>query len=268
MNGVTIGATAEAPVECPAGWRALGGGIDEAGGTSELRASAPLDATGTVAGTDDQDVPVGWYASASNQELASDDYKVWVICAQDTNAKIKAKQVTLAGQGKRRTLSVACPSGRRIVGGGVAEEGATSLIVRANGPADATGTFGSIRDGDVARRWTATVSQDSGEHRVVRVFAVCASNSRAKVEATTVTVDIGISGVAGQAVCPGSKRATGGGFVHNAGKDIVRGQASGPLDAGGTFASTGTGDIVKSWQAGLRNATGSPVKMKVLALCE
>jgi hypothetical protein len=76
------GRTAHASAVCPAAKRALGGGIVQFGPPKFLRvlASAPLDATGTAAGTKDGDTAKRWYAAIENRNPSGVDFKTLAIC--------------------------------------------------------------------------------------------------------------------------------------------------------------------------------------------
>ena len=67
----------------------------------------------------------------------------------------------------------------------------------------------------------------------------------------TIPVDVGPDTSSGQADCPSGMRATGGGAAWAGGADSDSDFVldSGPLDAGGTFVGTVTGDVPVSWYA-------------------
>jgi hypothetical protein len=73
------------------------------------------------------------------------------------------------------------------------------------------------------------------------------------------------------AMCPGKKRALGGGVVQIGSTQPtgrgVRVQASGPLNATGSPARTQSGDIAKQWYAAVFNRTAEPQNFKVFAIC-
>jgi hypothetical protein len=76
------GGTGHASAKCPAGKRALGGGLVEAGPPRFVRmlASAPLDATGVPANTKDGDTAKRWYAAMENRNPGRVYFKVFAIC--------------------------------------------------------------------------------------------------------------------------------------------------------------------------------------------
>jgi hypothetical protein len=103
------------------------------------------------------------------------------------------------------------------------------------------------------------VALDSGTARA-------ATPTRATIEATQFAVQ---SGEVGEefAVCPGTKRAIGGGVVqsgNSAGPVVL---ASGPLDATGVTLNTNDGDRAKQWYAAMVNNSGVQRTLKVFAIC-
>ncbi len=71
--------------KCPSNKRALGGGVVESGPPPLLnrlyvRASGPLDETGTTAATQSGDIAKQWYAAVSNSGILPRDLKVFAIC--------------------------------------------------------------------------------------------------------------------------------------------------------------------------------------------
>jgi len=98
--------------------------------------------------------------------------------------------------------------------------------------------------------------------------AVAATASRATIEATDqFSVSTGETGEA-FAVCPGTKRALGGGIVQSGpAQRYFFLNVSGPLDNTGVTANTKDGDIAKQWYAAVENRTGASVKFKVFAIC-
>ena len=70
------------------------------------------------------------------------------------------------------------------------------------------------------------------------------------------------------AVCPGNKRALGGGVVQSGPAQGVFVRASGPLNSGGVTAKTVSGSIPKQWYAAVGNGSGQQRDLKVFAVCE
>ncbi len=94
-----------------------------------------------------------------------------------------------------------------------------------------------------------------------------ATPTRATIEATQFTVQSGKVGEA-FAVCPGTKRAVGGGVVQSGQASIgLAVIASGPLDGTGVTLNTNDGDKAKQWYAAVDNFTGTERIFKVFAIC-
>ena len=70
------------------------------------------------------------------------------------------------------------------------------------------------------------------------------------------------------AVCPGNKRALGGGVVQSGPAQGVFVRASGPLGSSGVTAQTVSGSIPKQWYAAVSNSSGKARDLKVFAVCE
>jgi hypothetical protein len=98
--------------------------------------------------------------------------------------------------------------------------------------------------------------------------ARAATPTRASIEATQFTVGSNETGEA-FAVCPGTKRALGGGVVQSGPAGGVFVLASGPLDATGFTSETKDGDIAKQWYAAVGNdPSGTQRILKEFAICE
>jgi hypothetical protein len=75
--------TNQSYAKCPPNKRAFGGGVvqsGDVGGSLAVRASGPLDSTGTPAKTQSGDVAKQWYAAVYNAEKQPRDFKVIAIC--------------------------------------------------------------------------------------------------------------------------------------------------------------------------------------------
>ena len=258
--------------ERPAGKRALGGGVVQSGQAAGLnvRASGPLDASGDALDTKDGDRATQWYAAVRNFSGADNRvFKVFAICSADSRAKIEATKFTL-DNGESGEEFAKCSAGRRALGGGVVQSGSSAgLFVRASGPLDASGDALDTKDGDEAKQWYAALVNFSGaDDRVFKVFAICAADSKARIEATKLTVDDAQTDQE-YVKCGQGKRALGGGIVQSGTADNFSVQTSGPLDASGETLNTIDGDKAKQWYAGVENNSGDDDRVfKAFAICE
>jgi hypothetical protein len=187
--------------------------------------------------------------------------------ATPTRATIEATQFTVQSGGTGEAFA-RCPTGKRVVGGGVVQSGeASGIRLLASGPLDATGVTLETNDGDVAKQWYAAVRSFSQQPRTFKVFALCSGTSQATIEATPLTLrDVGQTGEA-FAGCPAGKRALGGGVVQSGEASGFDLGASGPLDATGSTAGTVTGDVAKQWYGVVNSSSQQPRTFKVFALC-
>jgi hypothetical protein len=188
---VPANTTRTASVDCPGGTRAVGGGVGQSGATSPafaaLQLSGPVDETGTTANTDTGAIARSWFASVHNFGRDTRDFKVFAICSAKSDATIEAKAFTVA----TRTIgnaTVACPAGRRALGGGLGQPDATKNVVRhevrQSGPADETGSTTSTDSGDVARAWAVSVWNEDAA-REFKAFAICTDDAAAPPTTTT-----------------------------------------------------------------------------------
>ncbi|MGH2926268.1 MAG: hypothetical protein ACRDK1_09900, partial [Solirubrobacterales bacterium] len=262
--------------DCPAGRRAVGGGILSTGSRQVFVAASgpldgsgaggPLDPSGSVESTRDGDVAKRWYAGLSNPSSANAGVKVLALCSAVSDATIRATPLSV-GARKTGQAVATCPAGRRALGGGVVQEGWPDDRVLVSGPRDGSGTVAGTGDGDAARQWYAAV-HNLPAHRVgFKVFVLCSADSRATVEATGFSVAGGRTGHA-SVKCPAGKRLLGGGLVQAGPARFLRELSSGPLAASGGAAGTRDGDVAKSWYALVENRNPGRVSFKVLAMCE
>ncbi len=260
---------------CPAGTRAVGGGvIDVGGGSVFVSASGPLDGTDTaalrpstgVANTKDGDLAKQWYAGVSNARSRVVDVKVLALCSRASDARIQATSFHVGG---RRTghASAKCGAGKRVVGGGMVQANYPDNRLLASGPLDASGSPANTGDGDVAKRWYVAVHNLPSKRVLFKVFALCSADSHAKIESTRFSVARQSTGGA-RARCAANKRALGGGIIGTGPQEFLRVLDSAPLDGSGSAASTSKGDVAKQWHASIKNRNPARRQFKVLAICE
>ena len=167
--------TGGASAKCPAGKRAVGGGvIQRSWPDNRVLASAPLDASGTMADTRDGDVAKQWYAVIRNLPAHRVDFKVFALCSADSRATIEATPSSAEGGGSTGQAFAKCPPTKRALGGGIIESGRLGFLrVLASGPLDATGVAANTEDGEVAEQWYGAVENRNPERVAVKVLAIC-----------------------------------------------------------------------------------------------
>ena len=166
-------ASGHASATCPAGKRAVGGGVIQySWPDNAILASAPLDASGRAKNTWDGDVAKRWYALIHNYPNHRVRFKVFALCSADSRARIEVTR-TWAKAGGTGRARARCGSNRRALGGGVVESHRRFLRVWASGPLDATGVPAKTTDGDVAKQWYGAVENTNPERVRVKVLAIC-----------------------------------------------------------------------------------------------
>ena len=108
---------------CPEGQRITGGGVDSLGIASTAKSyqvvlSNPQDSSGTTSGTNTGDIGIRWYSSIQNFTPSSQNVKGFALCSLYNDAVIQAQTGDIATNGTIG-LTVMCPSGTRVVGGGI-----------------------------------------------------------------------------------------------------------------------------------------------------
>jgi Ca2+-binding RTX toxin-like protein len=166
---------------CPAGTRAVGGGMGATGPTLPLffnaSLSGPVDDTGQPASTESGDVARSWVVSVDDRT----PYRVFALCSAGSDATIETKQFSVEDHTVEPPTgaTVQCPAGKRVLGGGIGVTGQGLNWTELNGPLDETGETAKTESGDIARSWSASVSNVADVTRVFRVSAICASDTPA-----------------------------------------------------------------------------------------
>jgi hypothetical protein len=166
--------TGYASATCPAGKRAVGGGVIQfSWPDNRVLASGPLDASGLMANTRDGDVAKHWYVAIRNLPLKRVQFKVFALCSADSRATIEATP-SWAEAASTGDAIANCPPTKRVLGGGIIESGKLGFVrVLASGPLDTTGVAANTEDGDVADRWYGEVENRNPERIRLKVFAIC-----------------------------------------------------------------------------------------------
>jgi hypothetical protein len=166
--------TGHAIAACPAGERALGGGLVQAGWPDDrILASGPRDASGKVANTRDGDVAKQWYAAVHNLPAHRVGFKVFALCSGDSHGTIDATGFSVPG-GRTGRASATCPAGKRLTGGGLVQMGpARFLRELASGPLDGSGSAANTQDGDIAKRWYGLIENRNPGRVGFKALAIC-----------------------------------------------------------------------------------------------
>jgi hypothetical protein len=257
-------------VPCPAGERAIGGGLRwfSFPSTLAIRGSGPVDSNGLLLA--DGEVPAGWQNRATNLGSGSATMISYGICSASTDAmSVKAVDFFVAkdsnGFNTGRSTAV-CPNGQRAIGGGVTPLGpGHTAFVMASGPVDETLQVSNTTSGDVAHGWFALINGPLGE--VWRVYAICSATSTATIQTSSVVVTAGQGGAAGSTgvSCPTGQRALSGGVLDTAPYAWLIGSAPG---GPGSYASSATPGIATGWRGFVWSVVGSNEEFKVAAVCE
>lgn len=136
-DGVLYEGSALAP--CPAGQRAVGGGIfpDEFVSRGVVEQSGPVDETGSAANLADGDIARGWFAEAKTGETGH-TLRVYAICSATSTATIQVESLTL-GANTNGNLASVCPTGQRALSGGAVTTSDPYSSFRASLPANSLG---------------------------------------------------------------------------------------------------------------------------------
>jgi hypothetical protein len=198
VDPATVGPTGAGRAVCPPGSRVIGGGVTGVAATvSEVRAIGPLDETGLTSNLADGDVGQSWYSQVSS--TTANTFVSTAICSPGSDATIRTDPFTLQ-QDQTGDGQAFCPTGTRVVGGGVTATGDTTSIIQASGPLDETGRVDNLADGQVGRSWYASVRNLGVGQNSYVATAICSPPSnrfnfgklkRNKKKGTaTLTVDV------------------------------------------------------------------------------
>jgi hypothetical protein len=158
-------------VMCPAGQRALGGGLfpDEFVSRATAEQTGPVDETGTAANLADGDVPRGWFIEARTQE-SGHTMRAYAICTANSTATMQVESLTL-GPNTNGELAAICPSGQRALSGGVvATTGDSYSSIKVDSPANSSG--GPLSVETVAGGWLIWINNYK-DQKTYQVAVVC-----------------------------------------------------------------------------------------------
>jgi hypothetical protein len=242
------GSYADVNINCPAGYIALSGGLDNLNsGSFEITALAPTfgnvalfaQADGTRGAAD------GWYASVINYDSAAHPVTVSAVCVPVPDGVVVvvgSTGVTAVANNEAGGgfVAVACPSGTVAVGGGVDISRPEAMKLISSSPWWASGaTYLTERTAGINPApdgWAGLTSNQGPNAGTMKVAAVCA-NLATVVSIVSPTISIGVAENNGTTVvCPAGYIATGGGFDSNDPHSLI-GTVSTPVYNGFGFAA-------------------------------
>jgi len=264
-------------VLCPAGTVAVGGGIDlENVLTMKVTASAPTFAQNNSRlifqpnGTNP--APIGWQATARNDDTVVKSLKVAVICAPLSGVSTVVGSDTVA-PGSFGSERVLCPAGRVAVGGGIDLDNVLTMKVTSSGPTFAQNNsrliFQPNGTNPAPNGWQATARNDDTTTKSFKVAVICAP---LRGISTVVGSDTATAGSFGseRVLCPAGMIAMGGGIdLDNV--LTMKVTASAPTFAQNNsrliFQPNGTNPAPIGWQGSARNDDATTKSLKVAVIC-
>jgi len=170
---VPAGQTGDGQAFCPSATRLIGGGVTSTGApNAQVQVSGPLDQSGLTANLKNGAVGRSWYANVNNVGLVQNTFVSTAICSPTSDATLRVDSFTTAA-GQNGDGQPSCPTGTRIVGGGVTSTGAPSDWIQVSGPLDQSGLTANLKNGAVGRSWYANVHNTGAQNTFVST-AICA----------------------------------------------------------------------------------------------
>ncbi|MBM7516961.1 hypothetical protein [Nocardioides nitrophenolicus] len=176
--------TLDVVVPCPAGSRAIGGGVGKINDTAipGTEVANPLHQTGPVGPgpgyAGDGVVAVGWRTVVDSTPAYGDRF--FAVCSAASDAVVRSTSYTLPmADNQAGGAAVACPAGSRALSGGQGNAGAYDAEDRVAlmGPFTSIAELDGIGSGAVGRGWSAYGQSSSTQARTNQVFAVCATDT-------------------------------------------------------------------------------------------
>lgn len=162
---------------CPAGSRAVGGGFASLSGSTNFlqRESNPVDETGLTGETFTNEIARSWSVTVTNGGGSTAAFSVFALCSQASDATLVVDSFLAAATGES-AVTVDCPAGKRVLGGGIGTDTAFGPYLTASAPVSAAGTTAATNTGDIARGWLGSAFNSGGPTARYEVFALCASD--------------------------------------------------------------------------------------------
>ena len=174
---------------CPAGSRALGGGVGKTNDTLIPQGSSgpliyqtgPVDGSGTVVGTQPGDVATGWRTIMAESGYGN---RFFAVCSVASDAVVASAGFTLvkSDAGPEAGVGVAsCPAGTRALSSGLAvdndEEALQQHRVGFMAPGASLAEIGGATTGDASRSALAQGRASAYGSTTYRVFLICAADT-------------------------------------------------------------------------------------------
>lgn len=193
---------------CPAGSRAVGGGLGTTAPAPtgpmttplyQLESSGPYTAgeqsgSGPINGA----AAIGWDNRLFTTGSEPAPYRAFALCSPTSDAVVARVLLGVqpsSGSPPADSRTVTCPAGRRALGGGIR---GPAILSQLSNPLDETGFIASTLDGDTPRGWFGYAAYDASLLARPAVAVLCAR-------------DVGTGGGGGPGGGPGAGVAGGGG---------------------------------------------------------
>jgi hypothetical protein len=275
--GVQPGQINSVRVLCPEGKVAIGGGIDMGNiSTLEVTSSAPVfmenDQRLIFQPDGENPAPVGWQATARNNDTIPIVIKVGVICATLPGASSVVSSVLVAHNNYsiQRTM---CPGVTVAVGGGVDLNHELNMVVTSSAPTFAENNQRLIFQPDGEHPapvgWQASARNFAPGENLLKVAVICAPLSGVTVVISSTIVDQNNLS-ANYSACLGEKAAVNGGI------DLGNLFTMSVTSTAPTFAENNQRLIFQpdgehpppiGWQVSARNNGINPVILKAAVIC-
>lgn len=197
---VAAGSFNNASVLCPGGMVAVGGGVDLQNAlTMTVTESAPVFPGPLYLGSapdGENPAPIGWVASARNDDSVAMDLKIAVICsAVAATTWVESRQIVPGSFGG---ANIPCPAGRETLGGGIRPENVLTMSVTSTAPLFGGGSIFLFQqpDGTAAAPvgWSGFARNDDSVSKFVKVAAICAPEPGAAASVATALLGLGLLG--------------------------------------------------------------------------
>lgn len=170
----------------------------------------------------------GWRVYVNNASAASNTFQIYVVCAKKNSSwSIVSGTAVDNPAGAQNTATVSCPTGTKVMGGGVfASSGSTSVNINSTLP------LGSGKGKKASYGWRGDVNNASTGDDTITAQAVCGrAAGYSIVTGTPVLVNAG-SQTGAAVACPSPAVPLGGGGFSSSGSPLVDLNSSLPLSNG------------------------------------